>query len=300
MVLWYSGWKIIEGKFTIGTYIAFSAYLAKLYGPTQILATMGLTLQPAITALQRVSELFEIAEERDEGKKVSKVRGEIEFRDVHFSYDSSKEDVLKGISFKINAGEKVLIRGPNGSGKSTIVKLILGLYKAERGEIFIDGHEISELSLSSLRERISIVSQNVFLFHDTIKNNILYSRPDAKEEELIEALRLSGAYEFVMNLSDNSDKLETWIGEGGKTLSGGERKKLSIARAILKESDIIIFDEATSELDSESEGRIEDLIKERMKGRTCIIISHKSFENHLFDRIIHLEEGRIIEESLRI
>ncbi len=113
---------------------------------------------------------------------------------------------------------------------------------------------------------------------------------------MIEALRVSGAYEFVMNLSD---KLETWIGEGGKTLSGGERKKLSIARAILKDSDIIIFDEATSELDSESEGRIEGLIREGMKGRTCLLISHKPFENHLFDRIIHLEEGRIVKESLR-
>ena len=291
IVLWYSGWKIVEGSFTLGTYIAFSAYLAKLYGPTQIFANIGLSLQPAITALKRVSELFELTEEKDGGMRVSKLRGEIEFRDVYFGYDN-KGDVVKGISFKIKPSEKVLIQGPNGSGKSTIVKLLLGLYKCRRGKILIDGHDLDTLSLSSLRERISFVSQNVFLFNETIKNNILYSRPDAREEELIEAVKLSGAYEFIKNLPNG---FETIVGEGGKTLSGGERKKLSIARAILKDSDIIIFDEATSELDSESEERIEELMKERFKEKTCLIISHKQMNSNIFDRIFRIEDGVLKE-----
>ncbi|MEW6457112.1 MAG: ATP-binding cassette domain-containing protein [Acidobacteriota bacterium] len=201
----------------------------------------------------------------------------------------SKEDVLKGINLMIKPGEKALIQGPNGSGKSTIVKLILGLYRIERGNIFIDGHDINTLSLSSLRERISFVSQNVFLFNDTIKNNILYSRPDAKNEEVEKAAKLAGAYEFIMNLEDGFD---TVIGETGKKLSGGERKKLSIARAVLKDSDIIIFDEATSELDLESERRIEELIAERFKERTCIIISHRKWESSPLDRVYILKDGR--------
>ncbi|MEW6456751.1 MAG: ABC transporter ATP-binding protein [Acidobacteriota bacterium] len=291
VVLWYSGWKIIEGTFTIGTYIAFSAYLAKLYGPTQILATMGLTLQPAITALNRVSELFKLTEEKDEGVRIKEIKGEIEFKDVHFSYDSKKEDVLKGTNLIINPGEKVLIQGPNGSGKSTIVKLILGLYRIDRGKITIDGRDINALSLSSLRERISVVSQNVFLFNDTIKNNILYSRPDARDYEVEEAAKLSGAYEFIMNLDDGFD---TIIGETGKKLAGGERKKLSIARAILKDSDIIIFDEATSELDTESERRIENLITERFEDKTCIIISHRKWEANSFDKIYHIKDDKIL------
>ncbi|MEW6457198.1 MAG: ABC transporter ATP-binding protein [Acidobacteriota bacterium] len=294
IVLWYSGWKIIKGSFTIGTYIAFSAYLAKLYGPTQILANIGLTLQPAITTLNRVSELFELGEEGEEGIRVSKLTGEIEFRDVYFSYDSKKEGVLKGITLKINPGDKILIAGPNGSGKSTIVKLILGLYKIDRGKITIDGHDINTLSLSSLRERISFVSQNVFLFNDTIRNNILYSRPDASEMEVKEAAKLSGAHEFIMNLEDG---FNTPIGETGKKLSGGERKKISIARAILKDSDIIIFDEATSELDSESERRIEELITEHFKYRTCIIISHRAWRTNSLNRIYLLGDGRVLDQG---
>ncbi|MEW6455606.1 MAG: ABC transporter ATP-binding protein [Acidobacteriota bacterium] len=294
IVLWYSGWKIIEGTFTIGTYIAFSAYLAKLYGPTQILATMGLTLQPAITALNRVTELFELIEERDEGVRIKEIKGEIEFKDVFFSYDSKKEDVLKSLNLIVKPGEKILIKGPNGSGKSTIVKLILGLYRTDRGKITIDGRDINTLSLSSLRERISFVSQNVFLFNDTIWNNILYSKPDAKDEKVIESARLAGAYEFIMNLEDG---FETVIGETGKKLSGGERKKLSIARAILKDSDIIIFDEATSELDLDSQKRIEELITERFKERTCIIISHRAFGKNSIDRKYTLNDGKVVDTN---
>lgn len=252
LVLWYSGWDIIRGNFTVGSYIAFSGYLAKLYGPTQMLANIGLSFQPAFIALQRVSELLALeGEDKDSGTKLYRLKGGIEFRDVSFTYDS--KPALRNISFKIIPGEKVLITGPNGSGKSTLVKLILGLYRAKEGEILIDGHKIETLSLSSLREKISIVSQNTFLFNDSIQQNILYSRPEASKASVEKAAELSGASELIGKVDKG---YETMVGETGKRLSGGERQKISIARAILKDADIIVFDEAGTHLDLETEKRI--------------------------------------------
>jgi len=241
IVIWYSGWKIITGAFTIGTYIAFSGYLAKVYGPTQVMANAGPAFQPAVTALNRISELFRLTEEENTGFNFQSLKGEIVFEDVFFRYIGKKEDILKSINLNIAPGEKVLLTGPNGIGKSTLIKLILGFYKPYQGNIYLDGHNICTLSLLSLRERISIVSQNVFLFNESIKSNILYSKPEARQQELEAAAKKAGAIDFI-------NKLElgflTRIGETGKKLSGGERKKISIARAILKNSDIIIFDEA--------------------------------------------------------
>ena len=293
IVLWWSGIGIIRGTFTIGTYIAFSAYLAKLFGPTQMMATIGLRFQPALTALERVRELMEYEAEEDKGIKINKIKGEIEFKDVYFTYDSEREEVLKGINLKILPKEKILITGPNGSGKTTLIKLLLGLYRTKKGKILIDGKDINEISLSSLRERVSIVSQNTFLFNDTVRNNILYSRPDASEEELEQAGKLSGAYEFIKNLDKGFD---TMIGERGVRLSGGERQKLSIARAILKDSDIIIFDEATTHLDRESEKRIQKLINENFKDKTCIIISHRIWNNPNL-KVYFMNNGRIHTNS---
>ncbi|HOE13961.1 MAG TPA: ABC transporter ATP-binding protein [Candidatus Saccharicenans sp.] len=289
LVLWYSGWDIIKGSFTLGSYIAFSGYLAKLYGPTQMLASVGLSFQPAFTALQRVSELMDLEREaKDSGIKLSKFQGEIEFRGVSFSYDS--KPALREVSFKISPGEKVLISGPNGSGKSTLVKLILGLYRVSEGEILIDGYRAQDISLSSLRNRISIVSQNTFLFNDTIWNNILYSRPEASEEEVEKVAKLSGVEEFALKLEGG---YQTVVGETGKRLSGGERQKIAIARALLKDSDILIFDEATTHLDKESERRIEELVNHDFGQKTCLVISHQRQDIEEFDKVIELEEGQV-------
>ena len=229
IVLWYGGSEIMRENFTIGGYVAFAAYLGKLYGPTQIMASLGLTIQPAVSALNRVKELIDMtSDEEDKNRiiKISKVTGKIEFKNVFFSYDH-KRDVLRDVSFTINPGEKVAFIGPNGSGKSTIIKLILGLYKTERGSIEIDGYNIDSIVLSTLRDRISTVTQNIFLFNDSIRNNIGYSNPNSQEEEIIEAAKKAGAYEFIMNLEN---KFDTIIGETGKKLSGGEKQKISIAR----------------------------------------------------------------------
>ncbi|MCD6192985.1 MAG: ABC transporter ATP-binding protein [Candidatus Aminicenantes bacterium] len=290
LVLWYSGWDIIRGNFTLGSYIAFSGYLAKLYGPTQLLASVGLSFQPALTALQRVEELMSLEkEEKGRGRRVTFLRGEIEFRGVTFSYD--QRPVLRDISFKIRSGEKVLITGPNGSGKSTLVKLILGLYRPQEGEILLDGQKIEELSLESLRERISIVSQNTFLFNDTIWNNIHYSQPEASAKEVREAARLSGAEEFISQLAEGYNIL---VGETGKKLSGGEKQKIAIARALLKRADILIFDEATTHLDKESARRIGEMIASTFKEKTCLIISHQNKWFSGIDQVIRLDRGRLV------
>jgi len=232
-------------------------------------------------------------EDKDGGRRVDKLQGEIVFKDVYFSYDGAKP-VFEGLNFRIAAGEKVLITGPNGSGKSTLMKLILGLYHPQQGQIMIDEYNIKELSLPSLRERISVVSQNVFLFNDTIWNNILYSRPEATEAEVRQAAELSGATEFIEKLDGGYD---TMVGEIGKKLSGGEKQKIAIARAILREADVLIFDEATVHLDRESEERIRRLINDYFRDKTSLIISHKKWDISGIDRIIELEKGRIIRQE---
>ena len=295
VILWYSGWDIIRGSFTLGSYIAFSGYLARLYGPTQMLASAGLIFQPAFSALDRYRELMGAAreEEKETGRRVENLQGEIEFKEVYFNYDGQKP-VFEGLNLRISAGEKVLITGQNGSGKSTLMKLILGLYHPRRGQIMIDGYNIKELSLASLRERISVVSQSVFLFNDTIWNNILYSRPDATESEVRRAVELSGAAEFIEKLEEGYN---TIVGETGKKLSGGEKQKIAIARAILREADVLIFDEPTAHLDKESAAMIERLVRDNFRDKTCLIISHKKWDISGIDRIIELEEGRIIKQE---
>lgn len=207
IVLWYGGGEMIRDNFTIGGYVAFVAYLGKLYGPTQIVASLGLTIQPALSALDRVKELFDLVSHEEDDKRTvrpAKIQGRIEFRNVSFSYNE-KNPVLRNISFIIHPGETVVFAGPNGSGKSTIIKLILGLYPVDWGKIFIDGYDINSLALSSLRERIGTVSQNCFLFNDTIRNNIRYGNPTAGEEEIVEAAKKAGAYDFIMKLEKGFD-----------------------------------------------------------------------------------------------
>ena len=290
VVLWFGGINIIKGTFTIGGYIAFTGYLAKLYGPTQSIAMQGLSFQPAITALNRVSEFSSISQEEEDPDRKINIQGinRIEFKNVTFSY--GKKKALENINLTIKKNDKVLITGPNGSGKSTMVKLILGLYKVKSGKLYINSQDINNISLSSLRDKISFVSQNVFLFNDTIRNNILYSKPEASAEEVEKAAKLSGSSDFINKLDE---KMDVIVGETGRMISGGEKQKISIARAILKDSDVVIFDEATSQQDAQSIERIESLIEKRFKDKICIIISHRSIKNLKLNKIIRLKEDSI-------
>lgn len=292
-ILWLSGGQIISHQFTLGSYLAFAAYFAQLFGPTQVMANLGLTLQPAKVALRRVLELQAVVteEEDDHGRIISSLKGNIDIVDLDFEYEAAKP-VLRKLCLHIRAGEKVLISGPNGSGKSTLIKLIMGFYRAQHGLILMDGMPLQDISLSSLRERMSIVSQNTFLFSDTVRNNILYSAPRASADSLKEAICLSGASDFIKHLANG---LDTEIGERGVRLSGGERQKLSIARAILRRSDLIILDEATSNLDKSSIKVLDELVRTRFSEKTCLIISHRSIEMELINRFIHLVDGAAID-----
>lgn len=297
VVLWISGASIINGKFTMGSYLAFSAYLAQLIGPTQMIANLGLMLQPAKVALQRVRELMKIdaEEEPKRGRILSSLRGRIEFRNITFQYEEAKP-VLVNANLTIGPGEKVLLAGPNGSGKSTIVKLIMGFYFPQEGEILLDGQSLREISPISLRERISVVSQNSFLFSDTVRNNILYSAPKSSESAVLEAIQLSGAWEFVRELPEG---LNTEIGERGIRLSGGERQKLSIARAILRKSDLIVFDEAATHLDRESVISLRNMLDDRFVNQTCLVISHRSIEIPRVNRQYWIDRGHIEEKGVQ-
>jgi subfamily B ATP-binding cassette protein MsbA len=289
IVLWYSGRGIIGGSLTVGTYVAAAGYLIKLYSPIQMFATAGITLQPALAALQRVSELLTTVTEDEKGKlPVAQLEGRIAFDKVSFSYDGDKE-VIDNMSFEIKLREKVAFVGPSGAGKSTVLNLLLGFYKPDKGAVLIDERNINSLSPQGLRGRIGIVSQNTFLFNDSIRNNILYSNPEATEDEVMEVAKLADAHGFIVELPRGYD---TMVGEQGFNLSGGQRQRLSIARAILKNPDIIIFDEATSELDSEAEERIRDMLGRL--SQTCIIVTHRPSLLAFVDRVIALDGGRIV------
>lgn len=273
-ILWYFGTGIISDKFTIGLYIAYSGYVSKLFGPVQQFSSMGLTIQPALVSLSRVKELFDLAgEDSSECRSISfnSLQGKIEFKNVNFGYSDKK--VLDNVSFKISPGQKIAITGQTGSGKSTIIKLILGFYSPDEGTILIDEKNLENVKLSLYREKIGIISQKIFLFNDTIRNNILYSKPEAEEGELVKVLEISGVSNFIKDLPEG---LNTVIGERGTKLSGGQIQLVAIARALLKNPDILIFDEATSNLDKKTESFIFNrIVKEVFKNKTCIIISHR-------------------------
>lgn len=300
VILWLSGGKIISGQFTIGSYLAFSAYFAQLLGPTQMMANLGLMLQPAKVALQRIHELMKVVseEEVDSGQRsiIPQIAGKIEFRNVEFGY-TAENRVFSDVNIEIKPGEKVLLAGPNGSGKSTLIKLIMKFFVPQRGVILIDGQALNDISTASLRERIAVVSQNTFLFSDTIRNNILYSAPEASSADLITAIRLSGATEFITKLPKG---LDTEVGERGLRLSGGERQKLSIARAILKKSDLIIFDEASTYLDGSSVDLLREIIESHFADKTCLIISHQQIEIENIDHVYRIENGNVRKIDISI
>ena len=271
LILWVGGMDIIKGSFTIGSYLAFVGYLQKLYGPIQSMATFSLSLYPAFVSLQRVSEILEAEKEKEGNIELKNLIGDIQFKNISFSYDGEKK-VLEGIDLHIKPGEKVVILGPNGSGKSTLIKLLLGMYDPLEGEIVIDGIDIKDIKLSSLREKIGIVSQNVFLFNDSVRNNVAYAIPQVKDEEIINLLKTAELYDIFME--GFKDGLNTIIGERGAKISGGQKKIIAFLRAVLKKPHVLILDEATSEVDMTVERKIYEYIEKFMRDKTCIIISH--------------------------
>jgi len=296
VILWVGGQEIMAGRLMIGQYVAFVAYIGFLYGPIQLFAVTFLQFQRAFMAAKRISTFMnETAEDEgpDRTHKFDSLRGDVRFENVRYQYGDGK-DVLRDISFSIRSGEKIAFVGKSGAGKSTLVHLILGLYEPSAGRIEIDGVDILRVKLESLRNRIGIVSQNIFLFDDTILSNIKYSRPEASMEEVVAAAEAAGCHDFISRFPEG---YLAGAGEVGKRLSGGEKQRISIARCILKNPDLIIFDEPTAHLDSVTVKNLIASIQDLFREKTCLIISHHLNNINWVDRIFVLEKGGLVQEG---
>ncbi len=293
--VWYGGWCVIHEKTTAGNFFSFIAALLMLYEPVKrINQTMAL-LPMGMVAAERIFDLMDIPQEildRDEARHLPPVRHSIEFRNICFSYGG--EEVLKNINIKAKAGEVIALVGMSGAGKTTLVNLIPRFYEPAKGGIFIDGADIRDVTLSSLRANISIVTQQSILFNDTVRSNIAYGDITRGEEEIIAAAKAANAYDFIMKLPQG---FQSVIGEQGGRLSGGERQRICIARALLKDAPILILDEATSSLDSESEGEVQNALENLMTGRTTFVIAHRLSTIRRADRIFALAAGEIVGEG---
>ncbi|MCI0504668.1 MAG: lipid A export permease/ATP-binding protein MsbA [Gammaproteobacteria bacterium] len=281
---------------SVGEFASFITAAMLLLPPLKRLNEVVVNWQRGMAAAQSVFELLDEAPELDEGTtRVKRVKGEIEYRDVSFNYSDERNPALSHISFKAHAGETVAIVGRSGSGKSTLVNLLPRFYDLQKGVIYIDGIPINDITLSDLRQQIALVSQEVTLFNDTVANNIAYGIcKNAPVEEIVHAAEAAHAMEFINELPDG---IHTMIGDKGMLISGGQRQRLAIARAILKDAPILILDEATSALDTQSERYIQDALEKLMKGRTTLVIAHRLSTIENADKIIVMHDGRIVEEG---
>ncbi|HZS12751.1 MAG TPA: lipid A export permease/ATP-binding protein MsbA [Nitrospirales bacterium] len=294
-IIWYGGYQVIHGMMTPGAFFSFLAAMFMAYTPIRKLAGANNTIQQSLSAAERVFGVLDLDNEhvRNTGRlELGPLTRSLEFRHVDFRYESKDESALLDVNLMVRAGEVVALVGSSGSGKTTLVSLVPRFYDPAGGAILIDGVDIREATLTSLRRQIAIVSQDIVLFDDTVRNNIAYGRAGVSEEQIVEAARAAYAQEFIERLPAG---YETMIGERGVKLSGGERQRVAIARAILRDAPILILDEATSALDSESERIVQMALANLMKGRTTLVIAHRLSTIQSADRIVVLERGRIVE-----
>jgi ATP-binding cassette, subfamily B, bacterial MsbA len=296
IVVFFAGYRSMQGAITLGEFVSFLAALMLAYQPVRALAGINVGIQEGITAAKRIYEIIDQKNEiyNDENAPSLKLKNAtLEFKNISFTYPDGTH-ALKNLSAKIEGGKKVGLVGISGSGKTTFLNLIPRFFNLKHGTILIDDQNINNINLNSLRKEISIVSQDVILFDDTIRSNILYGNSSASDDEIINACKFAAAQEFIEKLPN---KYETIIGENGIKLSGGQKQRLSIARAILKDSPIILLDEATSSLDSESEAVIQKAIENLTKNKTTIIIAHRLSTIMNCDKILVFDSGQIVAEG---
>jgi len=296
IVVFFAGYRSIQGAITLGEFVSFLAALMLAYQPVRALAGINVGIQEGITAAKRIYEIIDQKNEifNDENAPSLKLKNAtLEFKNISFTYPDGTH-ALKNLSAKIEGGKKVGLVGISGSGKTTFLNLIPRFFNLKHGTILIDDQNINNINLNSLRKEISIVSQDVILFDDTIRSNILYGNASASNDEIVNACKFAAAQDFVEKLPN---KYETIIGENGIKLSGGQKQRLSIARAILKDSPIILLDEATSSLDSESEAVIQKAIENLTKNKTTIIIAHRLSTIMNCDKILVFDSGQIVDEG---
>ena len=294
-LIWYGSRQIADRVLTQGDFAAFVAAAFMMYAPIKKLSRVNATLQQAMAASERIFEILDThseVPERPGAQPLPRLRQAIEFRNVSFAYDGVSKTILKDVSFTVRAGQAVAIVGLSGAGKTTLVNLVPRFYDVSGGSILIDGIDVRDVTLASLRSHIGIVTQDTVLFDETIGSNIAYGTPDASRDELEAAARAAHAHEFIVTLPD---QYETRIGERGQKLSGGQRQRIAIARALLRNSPILILDEATSSLDAESELLVQDALHTLMRNRTSFVIAHRLSTVRRADAIIVIERGRIAE-----
>jgi len=296
LLIFYSGKLIINEELNINNFFSFLAAMMLAYQPVKSLTKVNIAISQGLSAAKRIIPIIDIKNEiskNENSKEISLSEGTINFENVNFAYYSNPDkEVLKNISVKFSGGKMTALVGQSGSGKSTLLNMIPRIYHPSNGKINIDNQDLSEINLYSLRKQISIVDQNTTLFDDTVFNNIKYAKPDATKEEVLEAAKLSMSIDFINNLENG---FETKIGENGVKLSGGEKQRLSIARAFLKQSKIILLDEATSSLDSDTEEKIQKAIEELIHNKTTIVIAHRLSTILNSDRIYVMEKGKVLD-----
>ncbi|TXK90532.1 ABC transporter ATP-binding protein, partial [Parageobacillus sp. SY1] len=297
IVIGYAGYQVLLGHITVGTLVAFVGYIDRLYSPLRRLVNSSTTLTQSFASMDRMfeflDETYDIVDAPN-AMDCKEVKGDIVFENVTFAYSKNEPPVLRDISFSVKAGETIALVGMSGGGKSTLVSLIPRFYDVTKGRILLDGIDIRDIRVRSLRDQIGMVFQDSFLFSDSVKENILLGKPSATDEEVIAAAKAANAHDFIMNLPDGYD---TKVGERGIKLSGGQKQRIAIARVFLKNPPLLIFDEATSALDLESQHYIQEAMERLAKNRTTFIVAHRLSTITHADRIFLIEDGKIVESG---
>jgi subfamily B ATP-binding cassette protein MsbA len=295
-VLVFGAWQTMRGDLTVGAIVAFLAYLRLLQNPIRHFSRILNTIQQSAAAYERIMEVLETkpeVTEKEDAVALPPIRGHIVFSDVSFSYRNDVP-VLRDFNLEFNPGKVTALVGPSGAGKSTVAHLIARFYDPQQGTITIDGYSLKDIAAKSLREQMGVVSQEIVLFNGTVRDNIMYGKPGATDEEIIAAAKAANAHDFISSFPKGYD---SEIGERGVKLSGGQKQRLSIARAILKNPRLIVLDEATASLDTESEHLIQEALARLLAGRTCLVIAHRLSTIQSADRIVVLDHGTIAESG---
>jgi ABC-type multidrug transport system fused ATPase/permease subunit len=297
LIMWVGAMEIAGGAMTIGDYLAFTTYSVTIAASINSILYLQLSLQPLLASIERLREMFRVTPESEavDERKMTMLpggcKGDVEFRDVGFTYEG-KKPVLNSISFRATRGDVVALVGPSGAGKTTIINLLLKFYQPTSGAVFLDRHDLAELKAGDLRNQISVVSQDIFLFNETIEHNIRYGRTDATHDDVVAAAALA---HLDMDIREMPDGFNTVVGERGNKLSVGQRQRISLARAFLKNAPVLVLDEPTSSLDTLTEALLRDSLAKQAKDRTTIIISHRLFVSDLATQILVIGDGRVIE-----
>ena len=294
IIWWVGGNKVLDGLLTLGDFVAFTSYMRQFYGPVEGLCRLNHRFQHAATSSERVFEVLDTqpdVADKPRAPRMPQIQGRVEFQNVTFGYEAEKP-ILKNLSFTVEPGEMIGLAGHSGAGKSTLINLICRFYDIQEGTILIDGHDIREVHLKSMRDQIGVVLQDPFLFNGTVAENIAYGKPDASLDEIVAAAKAANAHNFILGFPEGYD---TIAGERGARVSGGERQRISIARAILRDPRILILDEATASVDTQTESQIQEALERLIKGRTTFAIAHRLSTLKNSHRLLILDDGELAE-----